>query len=142
MGLYTPSPGGTSGGTTTIDFSALLAKLDELNTNTTAGNTALLEAFSGIKFNQPPLTNTSPTPAKIIFTAGETKQIIPASPSPRRIIIKSLTGEIKLLLGNSANIANSAISVKDDRLIDERWSGAIFGYSELGGEILINIEIE
>jgi hypothetical protein len=139
MGLYTPA---TGGGTTTIDFSALLAKLDELNTNTTAGNTALLGAFSGIQFNQPPLTVTSPAPAKIIFTAGETKQIIPASTSPRRIIIKAIAGEIKLLLGTSANIANSAISVQGDRLIDERWSGAIFGYSEAGGEILVNIEIE
>lgn len=109
----------------------IVVKLDELIT-----------AFSGIKFNQPPLTNTSPAPAKIIFTAGETKQIIPASTSPRRIIIKAIAGEVKLLLGTSANIANSAISVKGDRLIDERWSGAIFGYSEAGGEILINIEVE
>ena len=138
MGLYTP----TSSSTATVDFSALLARLDELNANTTAGNTALLQALNGLQFNQPPLTNTSPAPAKIIFTAGETKQIIPASTSPRRIIIKSLTGEIKLLLGSSANIANSAISVKGERLIDERWSGAIFGYSEAGGEILINIEVE
>lgn len=142
MGLYTPSTGGSSGGATTVDFSALLAKLDELNTNTTTGNTALLGAFNGLQFNQPPLTNTSPAPAKIIFTAGETKQIIPASTSPRRIIIKAIAGEIKLLLGTSENIANSAISVQGDRMVDERWNGAIFAYSELGGEILVNIEIE
>ena len=122
-------------------------------TNTSAGSSGnnqdiinkldeILIAFNGLQFNQPPLTNTSPAPAKIIFTAGETKQIIPASTSPRRIIIKAIAGEIKLLLGTSANIANSAISVKGDRLIDERWQGEIFGYSEAGGEILINVEIE
>lgn len=141
MGLYTPSMGGSSG-TTNVDFSALLAKLDELNTNTTVGNTALLQAFNGLQFNQPPLTTTSPAPTKIIFAPGETKQIIPASTSPRRIIIKAIAGEIKLLLGTSENITNSAINVDGDRLIDERWSGAIFGYSEAGGEILVNIEIE
>lgn len=103
---------------------------------------AVLLAIQSIQFNQPPLLITSPAPFNINFSPGETKEIIPASSNARRIIIKSVFGECKLLLGSSENIANSAISVKDDRLIDERWQGAIFGYSANGAEIIINIEIE
>jgi hypothetical protein len=103
---------------------------------------AVLIAIQGIQFNQPPLLITSPAPFNINFSPGEIKEIIPASSSARRIIIKSVLGECKLLLGTTDNIELSAISVKQDRLIDERWQGAVYGYSENGAEILINIEIE
>lgn len=103
---------------------------------------AVLLAIQGIQFNQPPLLITSPPPFNINFSPGETKEIIPASSSARRIIIKSVSGECKLLLGSSENIVNSAISVEGDRLIDERWQGQVFGYSADGAEIIINIESE
>ena len=100
----------------------------------------ILFAFNGLQFNQSPLLTTTSPPIKIILLPGETKQIIPASTSPRRIIIKSLSGEIKLLLGTSQNIELSAIAVDNNCLVDERWSGQIFAYSEKGGVIAVNVE--
>lgn len=102
----------------------------------------LLIAFSNLQFNQPPLRTTFPAPFTINFSPGEIKEIIPASTSPRRIVIKAINGECKLLLGTAENIELSAISVNSDRLVDERWQGNIFGYSANGAEILINIEVE
>lgn len=102
----------------------------------------LLVAFNSLKFNQPPLLTTSPAPFTVNFAPGEIKEIIPATNSPRRIVIKSVSGECKLLLGTAENIELSAISVKSDRLVDERWQGAVWGYSASGAEIAINIEIE
>lgn len=103
---------------------------------------AVLLAIKEIKFNQPPLLITSPAPFNVNFSPGEIKEIIPASATARRIIIKSVSGECKLLLGTSENIANSAINIKDDRMVDERWQGQIFGYSANGANIIVNIESE
>lgn len=102
----------------------------------------LLLAFNSLQFNQPPLRTTSPAPFTINFSPGEIKEIIPASTSPRRIVVRAISGDVKLLLGTAENIELSAISVESDRLVDERWQGAVWGYSANGAEILINIEVE
>lgn len=128
--------------TPNLDFSALIAELQNGNSEIINSLTLLQTAFNSLQFNQPPLTMTSPAPFNIPFAPGEIKEVIPASTSPRRIIIKSVSGECKLLLGTAENIELSAISVKGDRLVDERWQGNIFGYSANGAEILVNIEVE
>lgn len=102
----------------------------------------LLEAFTSLQFNQPPLLSTFPAPFLVNFSPGETKEIIPSSSNPRRIIIKAISGEVQLLLGTTENIAMSAISVKGTHLVDERWQGIVYGYSADGADILVNIEIE
>lgn len=88
-----------------------------------------------------PLTTTIPAPAIINIPAGETLEIIPASTNNRRIIIRAIAGEAKLLLGTSENIANSAIEITQGNLVDERWAGAVFAYSAGGAELSINIEV-
>lgn len=128
--------------------SSIITAINELRLNIAQGNQALLNAIAGMTtsqqpstFNQPPLHTTLP-PFSVSFVPGEKKEIIPASDSPRRIIIKSLSGNVQLLLGTDENIELSAISVETERLIDERWQGPIFAFSANGAEILVNIEIE
>jgi hypothetical protein len=126
---------------------SIIAAINELRLNIAQGNQALLDAITRTSisqsstFTQSPLWTTIP-PFSVVFSPGEKKEIIPASDNPRRIIIKSLNGMVRLLLGTSDNIELSAISIETERLIDERWQGQIFGYSADGAEILINIEIE
>lgn len=102
----------------------------------------LLGAVNSIQFNQPPMRATEP-PKQIFLSPGEKKEIIPGSLIPRRIVISSISGETKLLLGSDSLIESSAISINENqRIIDERWQGKVFAYSLGGSQLLINIETE
>ena len=118
-------------------LNTLETKIDNMTTLLSQSPTQQLQS---VTLNQP-LTTTQPAPTNIILPANEAVEIIPASLVARRIIIKAVAGETKLLLGTSENIANSAISIADGNLIDERWHGAVFAWSSAGAELLINIEV-
>ena len=124
--------------TPNIDLTELVTAVQGLKLSTEIGNNDLLLAINKIQFNQPPMVSSSIL--DVILQSGESKQIIPASNSPRRIIIQGISGEAKLLLGTSENIINSPITINNDRLVDERWQGPIFAYSSAGAILSIAIE--
>lgn len=118
-------------------LNTLETKIDNM---TTLLNQPPTQQPQSVTLNQP-LTTTQPAPTNIILPANQIVEIIPASTVARRTIIKAVSGETKLLLGTSENIANSAISISDGNLIEERWQGAVFAWSLEGAELLINIEV-